>query len=677
MTYGSGRAEKESKSMYRIKITLHSDLCAASGDGFAAAIDTDVCTDKYGFPVIPARRLKGCLRKAAEYICLDKSIIDGIFGISGNSESGSLKLSDAVFKNYEELTSEAVQLHVRPSEITSLFTVIKSATAIDNESGHALDSSLRFTRTVNHYFPFEDEKGERSETVFYADAEIDEKYKSDMEKICKALRNIGYKRTRGYGAVRCRLVSADKKYEQVLPLAEDKDAVYRLVYTVKLCDSLMLPSSGDISADLISGTAVNGAFAAKYLKDHSADAAFEELFLCDKVKFLPLYVTEKSGDITLPVPSFIGKIKGEKNNVNLIKYEKDTSPDKKIAKPYKTGYINSFGITEPLTETVYHHSDNEKSKILYTQTCLSKGQLFSGQIIGSGKLLNELIPIINEGRINFGRSKTAQYSHCEIVSAKAEKYTPSKVKLTKGKYYAAVAASDILTADEYGNYVPTAESIKKALSESAPGFVFDDDDNVKSYSIVKYRTVTGFNSKHGLQKAHIRAAAAGTTLIFTVNEDISADKDIYIGEKQNEGFGHIVILSADEFDGVMGRALPTAGSVKSGALHKLVNENGRIEKMRMSALDYASENKNMLIKLNSSTVGRLTLMAKESGSYSDLESRINSIKNLGKRRDALRILKDSNTNSTELRAGDLWKDYFLIILKTAKYMIKSEKGGSE
>lgn len=51
--------------MSRIKIILKSDLCAASGDGFSSVIDTDVSYDKYGFPVIGARRLKGCLRDAA------------------------------------------------------------------------------------------------------------------------------------------------------------------------------------------------------------------------------------------------------------------------------------------------------------------------------------------------------------------------------------------------------------------------------------------------------------------------------------------------------------------------------------------------------------------------------------------------------------------------------------
>ena len=77
--------------MYKIMITLKSDLCASSGDGFAAAIDTDICTDRCGLPVIPARRIKGCLRDAADLIGTQRDVIDGIFGVSGSSSACDLR----------------------------------------------------------------------------------------------------------------------------------------------------------------------------------------------------------------------------------------------------------------------------------------------------------------------------------------------------------------------------------------------------------------------------------------------------------------------------------------------------------------------------------------------------------------------------------------------------------
>lgn len=48
---------------YKLQIQLKSDLCASSGDSFGSLIDNDICYDKYGFPYIPAKRLKGILSK--------------------------------------------------------------------------------------------------------------------------------------------------------------------------------------------------------------------------------------------------------------------------------------------------------------------------------------------------------------------------------------------------------------------------------------------------------------------------------------------------------------------------------------------------------------------------------------------------------------------------------------
>lgn len=151
--------------MSKIFITLRSDLCAAGGDGFSSVIDTDVSYDKYGFPVIGARRLKGCLRDAAKLIGMGS--VDEIFGTAGSDKNGSLKISDAHIKGYEELKREAVSSGLNAEEVISLFSYTRAATQIENDT--AMDNSLRFTRVVKHYSPLTND-----ETVFEAEADIDE-----------------------------------------------------------------------------------------------------------------------------------------------------------------------------------------------------------------------------------------------------------------------------------------------------------------------------------------------------------------------------------------------------------------------------------------------------------------------------------------------------------------------
>lgn len=52
-------------SRYELKIELLSDMCVSDGGVYNSALDMEVCHDKYGFPYIPAKRLKGCLRESA------------------------------------------------------------------------------------------------------------------------------------------------------------------------------------------------------------------------------------------------------------------------------------------------------------------------------------------------------------------------------------------------------------------------------------------------------------------------------------------------------------------------------------------------------------------------------------------------------------------------------------
>ena len=51
--------------MYQIKIQLLSDLCVSDGGVYNSMLDTDICYDAFGFPYIPAKRLRGRLRECA------------------------------------------------------------------------------------------------------------------------------------------------------------------------------------------------------------------------------------------------------------------------------------------------------------------------------------------------------------------------------------------------------------------------------------------------------------------------------------------------------------------------------------------------------------------------------------------------------------------------------------
>ncbi len=643
--------------MYELVITLKSDLCAADGDGCAAAVDTDICVDKNGFPVIPARRLKGCLKEAAGVIGVSREQISYIFGESGSACGCPLHISDAVLSNAEELAENAEIEGTSPARITDLYTTVRASTAIDEETGTAHDQSLRFARVVKHYDPIDG-----GELEFRAAVNIPEKYEAQFSRICKALRNIGYKRARGFGAVRCRLERAENKVSEVPTYSFSPDKEYVISYTVRLTDDVMISGvTSDESVDFIPGTSLLGFFANEYLKSHSADAEFEEIFLKNGVSFSNLYISDSSGAQNIPAPVVLGKIKGVSHVVNLIEEDKKDGV-KPIMKPLKSDYIDKFlNVRSPLTETVYHITKDENTG-LYMQTAIRKGQYFTGTISGKGKLLAPVYEIMKGGVIRVGRSKTAQYSACEILPT-AFYVSPKNndtVNIKKGEVFIAALTSDMLISDGMGGYASDMRTLVDLIAES---FKFDCktvDENLKlKRSALKYRNIHGYNTQWNLKKPHIRAIAAGSAVTFTADKDYTLPARLQLGEKRGEGFGFVKILKSAELVYIpQNSPEDPEQKVNGGVFSKAV----MLEEMRNDALDYAAKTD---CKLNGSQLGIAMLMAKEAESYDDFKNRVNN-------RD--KEFDDYLNTDYFTKHADYWREFAILIILLAKYKIRAEKG---
>lgn len=648
-----GLQGREMIQMSRIEITLKSDLCAASGDGFSSVIDTDVSYDRYGFPVIGGRRLKGCLKQAAEYISSPN--INKIFGVTGSNLSGSLKISNAVVKDYDNLRKEATVSGLDSNKVISFFTYTRSSTAIENDT--AKDNSLRIMRVVKHYSPINKDE----ELTFYADVEIDDEYKEEFADICKALRHIGYKRNRGYGAVKCRFEdTADTNCFN--GKTDDCGENAELTYTIRLKSNVMIPGkSANETLDYIPGTSVIGFFASEYLKTHSEDTEFDEIFQKNNVRFSNLYISDSNGKEYFPAPVILGKIKGESGIINLINYQKE---DERIPKPLKGGYCDfSSHIMTPLTETVYHHSTG-KDSTLYTQTSLSEGQYFRGTISGKAEYIRKIADILKNTSLRFGRSKTAQYSNCELVDLKCSEFTTETLDIKKGTCFIALMLSDVLIPDEFGGYDVSVEGLKKAIGLEQ--LKCDKDEEIKR-SALRYRTIMGYNAKWNIQKSHVRTIAAGSTLVFKAEEDMQLQRRMYVGSKQNEGFGQVIFCPASEFETMSKKKVYNINeTADTGILSEFILKNQKYEEMRKEAIDFVAE---LREKINPSQIGRYLMMVKQADELRQLNSMIDNIKSKQSNKFFADLIKHSNVNKY---SNNLWKEYLTLILTLIKY---SNRGG--
>lgn len=638
--------------MSKIIITLKSDLCAASGDGFSSVIDTDVGYDKFGFPVIGARRLKGCLRDAAKLIGTSDGVIDEIFGISGDCKSGSLKISDAHLGGYDEFKKEAVSSGLNAEEVISLFTYTRAATAIENDT--AKDNSLRFTRVVKHYSPVTDD-----ETFFEADVFLDEQYSAEFADICRALRNIGYKRNRGYGAVKCEFVFFQNEKSDAAEINENGD-VLQITYLIKLKDNVMLPgNASDETIDHIPGTAVMGFFANEYLRSASPDERFEDMFLKNNVCFSNLYISDKDMQEYFPAPVILGKIKGEDGVFNIVTSENDD----RIIKPVKSGYASFDSvIRNPLTETVYHHSRGE-DKTLYTQTSLCSDQYFRGTITGKREYIKGIYNILTHSKLRFGRSKTAQYSSCELINAEISTFENEQITISAGEQFMVLLLSDVLVPDDMGGYDISLFGLQRALGNGIEKLECDKNEEVKR-SALRYRIISGYNSKWNFQKPQVRTIAAGSTLVFNAETNMTLPKKFCIGAKNGEGFGNVLICRPSDFAvrSIKNKKQDIITDV-GGLLSDLIKKNEKVEKMRAEAIEYVSTLRTIK---NPSQIGRYIMMVKQAENYNQLcYDMVAKIKTESSRNFIDKLIK--NSESIKYR-DDLWREYLLLILTLIKYL---------
>ena len=144
-----------------IRITLRSDLCAGNGESRGNAVDIDIVLTADGLPRIPARRLKGCLRAAAEELAAlgdeTAAYTAELFGDKAGRQ-GCLWVGDAALPQEAAFTAWLKQnpAWADHSRVEQLYTDVRGQTRL--QDGVADDGSLRFTRVLGQYDPLDKAK---------------------------------------------------------------------------------------------------------------------------------------------------------------------------------------------------------------------------------------------------------------------------------------------------------------------------------------------------------------------------------------------------------------------------------------------------------------------------------------------------------------------------------------
>jgi hypothetical protein len=179
----------------------------------------------------------------------------------------------------------------------------------------------------------------------------------------------------------------------------------------------------------------------------------------------------------------------------------------------------------------------------------------------------------------------------------------------------------------------------------------------------------GYNAKWNIQKSHVRTIAAGSTLVFKAEEDMQLQRRMYVGSKQNEGFGQVIFCPASEFETMSKKKVYNINeTADTGILSEFILKNQKYEEMRKEAIDFVAE---LREKINPSQIGRYLMMVKQADELRQLNSMIDNIKSKQSNKFFADLIKHSNVNKY---SNNLWKEYLTLILTLIKY---SNRGGDK
>lgn len=668
------------KKTARIYIKLKSDLCTGSGYSYEETVDNDVCYNENGIPYIPGRRIKGCLKEAAEAIRLPASEINELFGSGGNRNEQKIFIGNAYPAGYKKLNEELSILKkcgkykndLSVQRILNRFTHIRANTSIDQLTGTADENTLRFTRVVNQYHA----AGSKEEMTFVSDIlfEYNEKI---LERIVKSLRHMGLSRNRGLGNVSCCMEHVKLLPETgTVPDCTKDQTPARLNYQIVNIQPLMMSAVNDsCSEKYIAGQNVLGALAGIYLekkKEHTADGddLFADLFLNGNVCYSNLYISDKiqdGGEMTsyVPVPFFLNELKKTKEIVNTAKpyggshYGTDgrldagngNQPRKlkdKYAAVMKDG--RSIRILEPETDIEFHHtnkksyaSDSSEDGQLYAFTVLRQGQYFSGSIYGKKCHLEILKWLLDHGTLRLGKSKTAQYGLCSVSSLQIQDETEND-SAADGKENCAAAGEEILAILESNGtflipglgYTDRYDKVLQQIAEDLK-ISYEIPDN--AHSSIQTCTVSGYHTLWNLKKHSLPAIRAGSVFHYRLTKDARIKTTSWAGVKNHEGFGRIRIYRCSKLPEEYELITPETVLDEDNPVKPEYCKDLLIDILYEELSDILNEAVFLKPSLNisASALGRITLMLKESGGdFKDFAKRINSIsreKELEKIRD--------------------------------------------
>lgn len=539
-----------------LEITLQSDLCNSDGGVYNSSLDTDVCHDEEGFPYIPAKRIRGCLRECALELHewgMNVSAED-LFGKGGDTavNKGKIRLGNAYLKDYsllyeevkKALKTEAVSLF-HEQNILDHYSYVRYETSIDHESGTADPSSLRSMRVIN--------KGLVFEAVILFEDDVEEALKN----VVRVFHHMGIARTRGLGEVKAELknVTLISDVNKEISIPEGSNL---LKYEIYLEEPVVCKSAGgsqEKTVDYIEGSKIMGVVSQR-LQDND-----EFIKMLDEGKMIfSDAILEENGIRLTEVPASVYAIKNNKKEYRDKLYEPADNHETEQLSSMKHCYVYDDGKDTFLHESVeteihYHHTrpvdksigradpSVDSNSTFYQISSISPRQTFAGYILGNAEEIRKIAELLNASEDCYiGNSKSSEYGYCRI-------FVHSLKKMENHVFHTDRLAVKLnAPALIYNNHAMASVDPQDLIHEILVSLQIDSGLVQSQRFYLKYGETGGFNVTWGMKKPTLPVFDQGTVvdIHFKNAMDISVPEAWHIGERTAEGFGETIVISASD-----------------------------------------------------------------------------------------------------------------------------------
>lgn len=682
----------------RLEILLKSDLCTSSGENFNSFIDTDVVYDDYGFPYIPAKRLKGVLKEAAlelvDFGLFEDSDYQKLFGTEGK-ESALFTIDDAYLKNHEDFIND-IHLYlkeneekkevVHPQRVLELYTYTRTQTAMTKE-GVAKENSLRTFRVVN--------AGETFISQIRENGTMSGTQKDLLRQAALLVKHIGNNRTRGFGQVEMNIPEEESNsdHQEKKFHISDKNVIdYKI--TLK---GPVLCKTGDGNQEhtenYIQGSKVLGILAEAMGQDsflefmgHKGEKEERQELIVSNA-----YICAGEERCT-PMPSSYQKKKDQDYSHGRM-YVKDMLSDYRDEEqwtPLGAGYIAKDGTVRAVeTQINYHHKRPEDKAFgratgadnssFYQLRSICKGQAFQGYIIADRKQAEMILEKLHTFRsIRIGNSRNAEYGNAvmEILHVR-----PEDSQLFDSHRLVVKLNSAAVLYNDYG--MPTSEiSCLTGYLEKQLGLEKGTLKLEKCFA--SYEDIGGFNVTWHSRKPCFTSLGKGSVFLYHCDNNISAalPEKIFIGERVSEGYGEAEISDIYEEDVCISKYEEMIPVKKESYTTSVISRLEEIEyhnRLREAARRSADEcvEKHGGDKDITATLGKLLLLSKTVCSMDAVKEQVDGIEKESKKELAQKVYGYIDRCDVECTPEKKFRIMLPEYLTQLKYKVRAYKKGKD